>query len=147
MVYQAVMAWVGSIAIFVTLLLIIRSEQKRGHRFIAVGLRNWLDRTADGFSAWLTKKGEHFVKYIVQLHWYYSIHSVLRMLLRIIVRFYSYFEDMFERNRARAKRLRSEKRQLGELNHLRQMAVHKEDTALTPSQKSKLRHKNLEGKQ
>jgi hypothetical protein len=60
--------------------------------------------------------------------------------------FYASFEKIFERNRNRTKKLRMEKRQLNSINHLSQMADHKVDTALTPAQKKKLRHKKLEEK-
>ena len=94
----------------------------------------------------LVRGWNHFVRYVVQLNWYYSIHSVLKTILIAIQAFYSSFEKMFERNRSRAKKLRMEKRQLTSISHLSQMADHKADTALTPAQKKKLRHKKLEEK-
>lgn len=135
-----------SIFVFIILLMVVKKERRRGRRFFASRIRSWLDIRADKAGNWVVVSWDHFVKYIVQLHWYYSIHSVLRGILRLITAFYSYFENIFERNRKRAKQLRAEKRELGELNHLQQVAEHKEDTALTPAQKRKLRHKKLEEK-
>lgn len=142
----AAIAFVASIGTFVVLLMLVSYEQRRGQRLVGVSLRHWCDVQVDKVGVWLLTCLNHFVKYVVQLNWYYSIHSVLRMMLRVMVRFYTYFENVFERNRLRTKRLRAEKRTIGALNHLHKMAEHKEDTALTPKQKQKLRHKKLEEK-
>lgn len=135
-----------SIFVFIILLMVTQTERRRGRRFFASRLRSWFDVRADNVGKWIVASWDHFIKYILQLNWYYSIHSVLRTILKLITAFYGYFENVFERNRKRTKQLRAEKRQLGELNHLRQVADHKEDTALTPAQKKKLRHKKLEEK-
>lgn len=121
-------------------------ERRLGRRSFALGLRSWLDTVVTRFEHAVVHKTEHFMRYMVQLHWYYSIHAILRAVLRGLVAIYTYFEEVFERNRKRAKELRAEKRQLNELNHLRQMAAHRVDTALTPTEKQKLRKRTLEGK-
>jgi hypothetical protein len=144
MISGAVAALVVSIFVFISLLLVVQKERRRGRRFFAAGLRAWLDGQVDRIGMWVVRGWDHFVKYIVQLNWYYSIHSVLRTMLRVIVAVYTQFENVFERNRARTKKLRAEKRQLSELNHLRQMAEHKQDTTLTPAQQRKLRKQKLE---
>lgn len=95
----------------------------------------------------ITESVTHFMRYMVQLNWYYSIHSVLRTILRSLVAAYTFFENIFERNRKRTKELRAEKKQLSEQNHLRQMADHRESTALTPAEQRRLRKKTLEGKE
>jgi hypothetical protein len=135
-----------SLLVFIILSVVVRAERRRGRRFFASRLRAWLDARVDVGTKWLLKSWDHFVKYIVQLNWYYSIHSLLKTVLKMIVAFYSYFENIFERNRKRTKQLRAEKRQLGEMSHLEQVAEHKEDTALTPAQKKSLRKKKLEEK-
>jgi hypothetical protein len=84
---------------------------------------------------------------MVQLNWYYSIHSVLSAVLRGLIAVYTFFENIFERNRRRTKELRAEKRQLSELNHLRQMTDHRETTALSPAEQRRLRKRTLEGKE
>jgi hypothetical protein len=125
---------------------LVHKERRQGRRFFGIKLRDRLDSFVEETGEKISKGWEHFSKYIVQLNWYYSIHSVLKAMLRVIVAFYTYFENIFEQNRERTKQLRAEKRQLNESNHLKQMTSHKEDTALTPAQKKKLSHKNLEGK-
>ena len=146
MVYSAAITCFASFVVLISLLVMVSKERRNGRRFFASRLRGWADGVVDRVEAWLLRSVEHFIKYIVQLNWYYSIHSVLRTILRVMVRFYTYFEVLFERNRERTKKLRFEKKRLNEQNHLSQMAIHKEDTALTPAQKTKLRHKKLEEK-
>jgi hypothetical protein len=146
MVTPAVLAFLGSVFAFIVIFFTVRKERRQSRRFFAVRLRSWLDKKVDTAGLWLARSLNHFIKYIVQLNWYYSIHSVLRTILRVIIAAYTYMENIFENNRSKTKQLRAEKRQLNESNHLQQMATHKEDTALTAVQQQKLRKKNLEGK-
>ena len=142
----ALIAFITAIVFFIILSGMVRKERLRGRRFFAGGLRVSLDAFVESTAKSLGSKWQHFSRYIVQLNWYYSIHAFLKGILAVIVKFYTFFEDKLERNRKRAKQLRAEKRQLNEVNHLHQMTKHKEDTALTPAQKRKLKKKNLEGK-
>lgn len=144
MAEQALIVFAVSVSAFVATAVMVRKERQRERRFFARRLRDWLDVQVIRFELWIIRTWQHFTKYILQLHWYYSIHSVLRGSLRVIVAMYTYLEALFERNRRRAKQLRAEKRQLSEFNHLHQMATHKEKTALTPAQKRKLRQQKLE---
>lgn len=146
MITSAVVAFVSSLLVFCILLMIVRGERRRGRRFLLANFRMWLDSRLDVLIGYLSRKYDHFVRYVLQLNWYYSIHSVLRMWLRMIVKLYTYFEDVFENNRTKTKKLRAEKRQIKTITHLQQMADHKVETALTPSQKRRLRHKKLEEK-
>lgn len=146
MITTALTAFSASIVSFAVLVILTQQERRRGRRFFAAGIRSWFDIFVARLEQKTTRSFDHFMRYIVQLSWYYSIHSVLRTLLRGLVAMYTYFENVFERNRARTKELRAEKRQLSEFNHLRQMADHKADTALTPAEQQRLRKKKLEGK-
>ncbi len=145
MATPALTAFLISLGVFVLLAVLFRQERQRGRRLVATRIRNFLDKLVEQVTSRLTKSITHFVRYIVQLSWYYSIHSVLRAALRGMVAAYNYLENVFERNRERTKQLRAEKRQLTELNHLRQMADHRVDTALTPKQQQKLLDKTLAG--
>lgn len=146
MISTVVTALTISIVVFIILLVGIQKERRRGRRYFADSSRSWLDKRVEGLERGIVDKCRHFIKYIVQLHWYYSIHSLLRTVLHVITAFYAYFEKVFERNRSRTKKLRAEKRKIGETSHLGQVAEHKEETALTSVQKTKLRHKKLEEK-
>jgi len=146
MIQTAVTFFAMSIGVFTLMLILVQVERKRGKRLFATTIRGWLDAQINSFETWLVRTWKHFVRYVVQLNWYYSIHSVLKTLLLTIQVFYASFEKIFERNRNRTKKLRMEKRQLHTVNHLSQMADHKVDTALTTAQKKKLRHKKLEEK-
>ncbi len=147
MVTSAFSALLISLITFTVLAVVTQYERRRGRRLFASQVRKWSDGVVDTVSRVLVKSFNHFTRYIIQLSWYYSIHSVLRTLLRGTITVYAYFENLFERNRARAKRLRAEKRQLSEYNHLQQMANHRVETALTPTQQQKLKHRKLEGKE
>lgn len=138
--------FVVSIFVTTTLFFIISKEHRSGRRFCASRIRSWLDFEVKKMGEKLTGSISHFVKYILQLNWYYSIHSVLRTFMRVMVATYTYMENVFEKNRDKTKKLRVEKRQLEESNHLRQMADYKYDTMLTPAQQRKLKKKELEGK-
>lgn len=142
----AATAFTISIFVLIVLIALINKERSRRQRFFAKGLRSWLDNKVDDCGKWKNESYDHFVKYVLQLNWYYSLHSLLKAVLKVIVTFYTYFENIFENNRQKAKQLRIEKKQLGEKNHLHHMADHKEDTTLTPAQKKKLSQKELEGK-
>ena len=146
MIQTAVTVFAMSIGVFTLMLVMVQIERRKQKRLFAAKVRGWFDRKISGFEMWVVRTWNHFVRYVVQLNWYYSIHSVLKTLLLAIQVFYASFEKIFERNRDRAKKLRMEKRQLNSINHLSQMADHKVDTALTPTQKKKLRHKKLEEK-
>lgn len=145
MITPALTAFLTSVIVLIVLMVVTQQERRRGRRFFAVGVRSRLDIFMERSEKKTVSSFDHFMRYIVQLSWYYSIHSVLRTILRGLVAVYTYFEDAFERNRLRAKELRAEKRQLNELNHLRQMAAHRADTALTPKEQQKLRRETLEG--
>jgi len=146
MIQTAVTFFVMSIGVFTLMLILVQTERRKQKRLLAAGVRGWLDKKIIGFERRLVQTWNHFVRYVLQLNWYYSIHSILKTLLLTIQVFYTSFEKIFERNRNRTKKLRMEKRHLNSLNHLSQMADHKVDTALTPAQKKKLRHKKLEEK-
>jgi len=143
---QEVSLLVFCVVLFCVWAFLVYRERKSGRRYFAAGLRGWLDEKLTHVIGKLSRSWEHFVKYILQLNWYYSIHSVLRAILRGTVAFYTYFENIFERNRSRTKQLRAERREISEANHLRQMTEHKERTALSPAQQRKLRKKKLEEK-
>ncbi|MBP6881740.1 MAG: hypothetical protein KBC35_03885 [Candidatus Pacebacteria bacterium] len=146
MITTALTAFAVSSVLLAVLVGVTQQERRRGRRFFAPGLRSWLDRVVTRSELSITRNTDHFVRYMVQLSWYYSMHKILRTVLRGLIAVYTYFEDKFERNRERAKELRAEKRQLHELNHLRQMAAHKVDTALTSTEQQKLRKDTLEGR-
>lgn len=133
---------------FVLYYVLISIEYARGRRLVLGTVRGWLDAVlAEGARRVITVY-EHFVKYVVQLGWYYSVHSFLRTILRLLVAVYEYFESHFEQNRKRTKRLRAEKRKQLEAQrtHLTEMAEHKVETALTPAQQKKVKKDHLDGK-
>ena len=146
MITTATTAFLVSVIVGLSLFTLIRKERHHGRRFFARTLRVFLDRKVEQSGRWIINSWEHFSKYVVQLNWYYSIHSLLKAILAMIISFYTYFEDMFERNRNKTKQLRAEKRQLSDSHHKQQMTLHREDTTLTENQQRKLKQKELDGK-
>jgi len=142
----ALTAFLVSTVSLLLLVIFTQQERRRGRRFFASKFRTRLDRIVGWLEQELQEKCTHFIKYIVQLNWYYSIHSVLKAILRALVTLYAYFESIFERNRTRAKELRSEKRMRNKNNHLGVIERHRVDTALTPGEQRRLRKRTLEGK-
>ncbi len=144
MINLAATGFAVSVLILLILLVVVHKERRLSRRFFASSFRGWLDKIIVRFEVWLLVTWNHFIKYILQLHWYYSIHSVLKAILKMIIAVYTYFENVFEANRTRTKQLRSEKRQMSDLNHLQQITKHQKATALTPAQQKKMRKKQLE---
>jgi hypothetical protein len=144
MIYIPATALTVSVIVFCVLLILVQKEHNRKQLFFASKARLWLDEKVGDFEKQMVSGWNHFTRYFVQLNWYYSIHSLLKTAMQVIVTFYTYIEKLFEKNRSRAKKLRAEKRKISQPNHLSQMAEHKEGTALTESQKTKLKRDKLE---
>ena len=138
---------VASVSLFTLLLVMVQAEKKRGKRLLLSSVRGWFDHFTSLWGREIVSTWQHFVKYIVQLGWYYGLHSFLQAVLKTIVRFYERVEMMFEVNRRRTRDLRAEKQQASQTSqtHLTEMAQHKVDTALTPIQQRKLKDRQLKG--
>ena len=135
-----------SAVLFFALLFGVQAEQKRGSRFLLGGVRGWFDKGIGSVERKIGRSWDHFMKYVVQLGWYYGLHSFLRAILRTLVACYESVENVFERNRHRTKQLRAEKQKVTNGDtHLAEMAQHKVDTALTPAQQRKLKESHLKG--
>jgi hypothetical protein len=130
---------------FLVWVLVVGLEQARGRRLFLSSLRDRFDSLITWFLGGLAKRWRHFVRYVVRLNWYYSLHAMLQAFLRVIVTSYHYFEAKFENNRKKAKQLRAEKRKLkAERTHLEEVAVYREETKLTPEEQEKLKKRKLE---
>ena len=124
--------------------LVVQLEQKKAHRLVGARFRATLDRGVEKGAAGLKRRWRHVMRYVVQLGWYYGIHSLLRGILKVLISIYTFFEQMFERNRLRTKELRQElKRHIGK-SHLTEMADHKAETTLSPEEQEQLKKQKLE---
>lgn len=142
------LSWlVASSTLLGLLILITQFEKKRGKRVALSRLRGWFDGVVATIGRRIVGTWRHFVRYIIQLGWYYGLHSFLQAVLKTLVRFYEGIELVFEENRRRAKQLRAERRKETQAtpSHLTEMAQHKVDTALTPAQQRRLKDKELKG--
>jgi uncharacterized membrane protein len=140
----AITTFVISSILFIGFALVVHVEQKNAHRLVGGRLRATLDRGVEKSGSELRRRWRHVMRYVVQLGWYYGIHSLLQAILKVIVTVYSFFEQMFERNRLRTKQLRQELRRHIHKSHLTQMADHKAETTLSPEQKTQLKKEKLE---
>lgn len=144
MLTTAITTCLTFLVLFVVMAVVVRIEEARGKRLFLGGARRVLDKKILDIHRWLDDTWHHFMRYIVQLGWYYSIHSLLRTILRVLVSIYTFIEHIFERNREKTKTLRKERKQKTRQTHLTQIADHKAETALTPTEKATLRKQKLE---
>ncbi len=148
MLPTVVVAFFASLAIFLFVLILVGLERRKRKRFLLPTFRAWIDKVLFVGRDYSGDKLNHFVRYILQLHWYYGIHSFLRGILTTIAKFYSYIENILETNRNKARQIRREKRLVENDpdNHLTHIASNRVETALTPTQQRKRKNKELEGK-
>lgn len=136
--------FLGSVVLFTALSSLVAFEQRRGKRVFLAGLRGVLDGFVAAVGRTFTAAWNHMTQYVVRLGWYYSIHSFLRTLMRALIAVYEYLEKHFERNRARTKKLRAQKRERTGQSHLAAVAEHKAEVALSPEAEQALLDQKLE---
>ncbi len=130
---------------FVGYALLVTLEEKNARRLVGGRFRGRLDLRIESAGHQFEYHVKHVSRYLLQLGWYYSVHSVLRTILAALVSVYAYIEGIFERNRSRTKELRKEfRRQLNKKTHLNHIAEHKEKTALSSEEKQVLKKRKLE---
>jgi hypothetical protein len=129
--------------LFIFFLGVAHFEQKKQKRLFARSLRNLTDRLVVTFGQRIHAIWQRFTRYGVKLGWYYSVHSLLRTMLRMLVSLYTRIEHIFETNRMKVKKLRRERKQTKD-THLTVLTQHQERTALTAEEKVSLRAHHLE---
>ena len=139
---SALNVFITTTTLFVVVMLLMSYERKRQRRFLG-GVRSWLDMRVVEIERQQASLWRHFARYVLQLGWYYSLHSLLQAVLKVLVTLYESVERIFESNRHKAKQLRAEKKGVAD-NHLTKMAEHKIETTLTEDQQEKLRETKLE---
>ena len=134
----------GSIVLFSLYAALVAVEQRNARRVFGGRLRAGLDSRIVTLEARWSSRWKHLSKFIVQLGWYYSIHSLLATVMRVLVSVYNRIEHIFEKNRTKTKQLRKEfKKHLRE-SHLTKIADHKEATALSQEDQETLLKTKLE---
>lgn len=144
MLFHAASYFALSVLALVGLSVLVGAEQSRGQRFFAASARAKLDRAVAVGETRIAESWAHFTRYVIELGWYHSLQSLLRAVIVVLRQGYEWLERVRDTQRARAARLQAEQRQVAVENHLRQMAEHKQGTALTPAQKRKLKQRKLE---
>jgi len=145
--FWALLITITSSTLFVLFVWLFTFETKVGHRV-------FLSRGRSDFDVWLTNlvtaihnKIVFLGKYIITLSWYYSLHTLLMLVLRFLAKLYFSVEKLLHRNRLRAKAIRSERRKsVNKDSHLTQIAEHQAETGLTATQKTRRKKRALEGK-
>jgi hypothetical protein len=134
----------SSSILFIAYALMVRVEHIRARRLVGARLRTALDARITRIEERWGSNWKHLSRYILQLGWYYSIHSLLRTILQVLVSVYTYIEHIFEKNRVRTKQLRKEFKKHVAQSHLTHIAHHKEKTALSTKEQIEIRTKTLE---
>jgi hypothetical protein len=132
---------------------LVGREIERRERLWGVRIRALADRGVTALQYYVAATWHYIDRHVIRLSWYYSLHSFLQLILRVVVSVYDYLESWFHHNRQRARALRKERRQKRRIAtradvpgdpHLREIAEHKAETALSEKQKQKLKTKKLE---
>jgi hypothetical protein len=143
MLYAGYLFVISSV-LFIAMTLVITLENKSNRRFVLTSTRDRLDSGILYVNAVIRAKYALILKRSLKLSWYYSLHTMLKAVMGLLVHSYDRLEQVVINNRARAKKVRAESRVLLQDNHLAEIEKHKQDTALTSKQKKKLRAEKLE---
>ncbi len=119
-------------------------EKHRGRRYFATGVRNAVDDLITLITLRCLRLYTYIARYVITLSWYYSLHALLKVILRFLAGTYAAVEALLHHNRKRARIIRIERKR--ERSHLSVIADHKADTALSPGEKAKRKEKALAGK-
>lgn len=129
------------ITVFFSYSLLIVVEEKRGNRLALTGLRTWCDRMILRLGNYTRYIDRFVVRRSIILSWYYSLHAILKALLQVLAGLYFAIEQIFIRNRNKARRLRRTE----QTSHLTVLSEHQKVTALSESEKKKRKEKALKG--
>lgn len=131
-----------SFLLFVIHAVVCKLEAQRGYRLYGTSIRRSFDIVCERWYEYIAKKMIYLGRYIITLSWYYSLHTLLVVVMRFIASIYNAIEVIVLRNRDRAKKIRSERRR----SHLTDIADHRVATALSPKEKAARKKNALEGK-
>ena len=136
---------ITSLISFLILASLFSAEKQSGHKFVAGGMRYYLDKKLEDS---ITRIKHFFVyigKYIITLSWYYSLHTFLKLTLQFLAGLYYMIEKILHSNRDKARVIRKEKKRASQ-THLELLQEHQDENKLTESQKKQLKDKALSGK-
>lgn len=119
--------------------IIVVIEERRGHRVLARQMRDALDRGITRSTVSIGAWWHHVVHRVITLSWYYSLHAFLKVCLRFIAGIYEAVEQLFIKNRNKARQIRRERRQ----SHLTTLNEHKIETTLSEAEKKRVKTKAL----
>lgn len=128
-----------SVTTFVLLASLVATEERYGRRLLVSSLRNQLDIVILRTTSFMSGVWHHFVRRVVTLSWYYSLHAFLKICLRFLASLYEAVEHLFINNRNKARQLRRERRQ----THLTALQDHQTETTLSEAEKKRIKAKAL----
>jgi cell division protein FtsB len=125
----------GSVTVLLLLTAIYIIEDSKGRRIILPRIRGWFDAVCRWFLLQASLFFSFFSKGFVRVLLHYGVHSILNRLLATLRKLEKKVEELVRRNRTVVKNIRK----VHTKSHLDEIAEHKEETALSPGQKKKLR--------
>jgi len=121
----------GSSIILILLTFIYVIEDFKGKRVFFVGFRAFLDKVLTACKVQLAKITSFFTNGFMRLLLHYGAHSLLKGVLAWLRALEKRVEDLVRQNRKIAKDIHAAKKR----NHLDEIAEHKEETALSDTQR------------
>jgi len=145
--FLALLVTITSLILFFLLSCLFLFEEKIEHRLFLAQKRLLLDTEIMKFMAFVHHRTIFFGRHVITLSWYYSLHTLLKLVLRFLAGLYFGVEKILQHNRLRTKALRREKQQSVQVdNHLILIAEHQSETALTEREKTRIKNRALAGK-
>lgn len=133
-----------SLGVFLLWGLLVYIENRKGNRVILGKVRSVLDRAISLIFNYIYTTCQFVSRRIIKLGWYYFVHVGLKSLLWVVVTIYDWLERKFHHNRLQARLLRKTSGLSNKKSMLSEVAEHKVTTALTETEKKRLRKKSLE---
>lgn len=124
-----------SAVILVTLLVLYRIEEGKGHRIVLLRVREFLDRIVFRLGSGISRFFAHIGAGAFQATFHYLIHRLLSRIIRLLTSLESYLSRLQLRN----KRIATVMREGGRRTHLDEIASHKEQTSLSEEERRQRR--------
>ncbi len=132
---------IASTVAFIGYSILLLVEERRGDRSVLKGVRQVLDGQIIRLSTRASDVLHYVSKRVITLSWYYSLHALLKFVLKFLAGLYFSVEQMLINNRNKARQIRRSQRN----SHLTMISEHQKETALTETEKKRRKDKALRG--
>lgn len=140
MLEPLIITW-SSAACILALVILFSIEDRRRAVFLP-RMRDTLDAVVISVTSWMSRLYRHLITGNVRIAFHYLLHRLLSLMTFFFERGSHYFERLKRRNRRIARTVQQEHLD----SHLRIIAAHKKDSALSKAEQEALRQRTLEGK-